>query len=126
MKEVVAIVLVGAGGFIGSAARYAASGAVHRLAPGFPFPWGTLAVNLVGCFAIGLLAALGESRQLLTNESRLFLMAGVLGGFTTFSAFGHDTFALLGNGAAAHALANVAVQVVLGVAFVWAGYAIGR
>lgn len=77
------ILLVGAGGFIGSALRYTVSGLVHRVIPFAGFPYGTLVVNLLGCLAIGLLAGLAESRQVIGPELRVFLFLGLLGGFTT-------------------------------------------
>ena len=126
MKYLVSILLVGTGGFIGSAARYAASGAVHRLIPGFSFPWGTVFVNVLGCFLIGLVATLVQSRQLLTPETRLLVMIGVLGGFTTFSTFGYETFALLRDGEPLRAFANVAIQLIVGLGAVWLGFSLAR
>jgi len=85
--------LVGFGGFIGSVARYLMAGAVHRVADRALFPSGTLAVNVLGCLAIGFLGGLAESRGVLSASARLFLLIGVLGGFTTFSSFGFETMA---------------------------------
>ena len=76
---------VGSGGFLGALARYGLSGLVQRQLPLSTFPYGTLSVNLLGCFAIGILAGLAESRQLLGPELRTFALIGILGGFTTFS-----------------------------------------
>jgi CrcB protein len=109
------------GGGVGSALRFALSLAVDaRLFPRFPFPWGTLAVNLTGCFAIGVLATLADAR-VISPTLRLFLVTGLLGGFTTFSAFGMETFQLIQDGRAAAAAANAAASVVIGVAAVAAG-----
>jgi CrcB protein len=84
-------------------------------ASGSPFPWGTLAVNIAGSAAIGVLAALMMDRALAPIEGRLFLITGVLGGFTTFSAFSYETVALLRSGqwlaAAGYALGSVALGV---------------
>ena len=113
---------VGAGGFLGALARYGLSGIVHRFFPQTTFPVGTLTVNLLGCLLIGVLAGLVESRQLLGPEARVFAMIGLLGGFTTFSTFGYETFALLRDGENLRATANVGLSVVLGLAFVWLGY----
>jgi CrcB protein len=121
----VAVLLVGAGGFIGSAARYAAGGMVHRFT-GFTFPWGTVAVNIFGCFLIGLIAALSESRQMLTPEIRLLVMVGVLGGFTTFSTFGFETFQLLRDGELLRAIFYAGIQLLAGLIMVWIGYTIAR
>jgi len=116
--------LVGSGGFIGAVFRYGLSGFVQRSAPLAAFPYGTLAVNMAGCLLIGLAAGLVDSRQLFGPEIRLFVLIGVLGGFTTYSTFGYETFVLLREGDFLRALANVSVHVVLGLALVWAGYAI--
>lgn len=121
-----AVVLVGAGGFVGSAGRYLLSGWVHRLLPYTAFPWGTLAVNVSGCFLIGLFSGLADSRQLWGPELRLFVMLGVLGGFTTFSSFAYETAALARDADLARALANVALQVALGLGAAWLAYAIAR
>jgi CrcB protein len=121
-----ALLLVGLGGFVGSIGRYVLSGWVHRLMPYAAFPWGTLAVNVSGCFLIGLFSGLADSRQLWGPELRLFVMLGVLGGFTTFSSFAYETAALARDADLLRALANVALQVVIGLAAAWLAYAIAR
>jgi CrcB protein len=118
--------LVGCGGFLGSIARYLLGGAVHRLIQAPIFPFGTLLVNVSGCLAIGVLGGLADQRGLLTPEARVFLLIGVLGGFTTFSSFGYETFQLLRDGETLPALANVMLQIGLGLFAVWAGYAVTR
>jgi len=118
--------LVGFGGFIGSVARYLMAGAVHRVADRALFPSGTLAVNVLGCLAIGFLGGLAESRGVLSASARLFLLIGVLGGFTTFSSFGFETMQLLRDGRALAAAANVSAQVVFGLAAVWGGQILAR
>lgn len=120
------VLMVGLGGFVGSSARYLASGLAHRVAPFSGFPVGTLTVNVVGCAAIGLLGGLGELRQILGPTERLFLLIGVLGGFTTFSTFAFETMSLAQDSQFARALANVAFQVVLGLAAAWLGYQSAR
>ncbi|MCP3980946.1 MAG: fluoride efflux transporter CrcB [bacterium] len=120
------ILLVGAGGFLGSVLRYGLSGLVHRWLPASSFPHGTLAVNLVGCLAIGLLGGIADSRQLIGPGLRLFLFLGLLGGFTTFSTFGYETHALARGSETTRALANVMLHVVLGLAAVWVGYSLSR
>ena len=117
-------VMVGSGGFLGALARYGLGGFVQRQVPGTTFPYGTLVVNLLGCLLIGLFAGLVESRQLLTPELRLFGLIGVLGGFTTFSTLGHETFTMVRDGLYLSAATNVGLQVVLGVTLVWLGYAV--
>jgi len=116
--------MVGSGGFIGALARYGLSGLVHRQVPFATFPYGTMAVNLLGCCAIGVIAGLAESRQLFGPEFRTFALIGVLGGFTTFSTFGYETFAMLRDAEYLRVAANVGVHVVLGLALVWLGYAL--
>lgn len=81
---------IGLGGAIGALARYVVSSQItHLIGPGFP--WGILIVNVLGCFAMGLIVELSALRWSLTPELRAFLTTGVLGGFTTFSAFALDT-----------------------------------
>lgn len=87
------------------------------------FPAGTLVVNVTGSLLIGLLAGLAESRSLLGPEARLLLVTGLLGGYTTFSAFSLETLVLLRAGQTATALVAVSLQVVLGLAAAWAGFA---
>ncbi len=116
------IVLVGVGGFVGSAARFALTGLVHRAAPLSTFPWGTLAVNVAGCLAIGFLGGMLELRQVLTPAQRLFLLIGVLGGFTTFSTFAYETLGLLHGSDLLRAAVNAGAQVFLGLAAAWIGY----
>ena len=116
------VLLVGAGGFLGAIARYGLGGLVQDRA-GATFPLGTLVVNVVGCFVIGLVSELAETRGFLTPESRAFLVIGVLGGFTTFSAFGNETLNLLRERDLALAGANVLLNVVLALGAVWLGRA---
>lgn len=116
--------LVGTGGFIGAIARYGLSGLVQRSAALSSFPYGTLAVNMLGCLLIGVAVGLVDSRQLFGADFRLFALIGLLGGFTTWSTFGYETFALMRDADYLRAVLNVAVHVVLGLALVWAGYAL--
>lgn len=115
------ILLVGFGGFIGSILRYLASGYVQQASKSVDFPYGTLAVNVMGCFAIGFLAQLAESRGVLASESRLFVFVGILGGFTTFSSFGNETLNLARDSQMMNALANIGMNVVIGLLAVWLG-----
>ena len=113
--------LVCAGGAIGSGARYLLTLVMARLA-GTSFPWGTLLANVIGCFVLALVAELSA----LSAEVRLTLMTGVLGGFTTYSAFNQDTTAYLRAGAWTTATANVAMTLALCFAAGLAGAAVGR
>ena len=99
---------------------------MQRLAEGSVLPCGTLFVNATGCLAIGFLSALSEARGVLSPEARAFLLIGVLGGYTTFSAFGQETFQLLRGGEMLAAVANVLLQVLIGLGAVWAGSAVVR
>ena len=116
--------LAGIGGFIGSSLRYAATGYAQQLSRSIDFPYGTLAVNLAGCFIIGFLSQLAESRGVFTAESRTFVFIGILGGFTTFSAFGNETMNLWREGQNTLALANVGAHILLGLGLVWVGRAL--
>ncbi len=118
------VLLVGAGGFVGSALRYIVSTNVQRWLSESWLPYGTLAVNIAGCFLIGLLAGLADSRQVLSPETRLVLMVGLLGGFTTYSTFAYDSVALLRNGGFVAAAAYIALHIVVGIFAVWLGHLI--
>ncbi len=113
---------IGTGGFIGSILRYLLSGYAQQLSKSIQFPFGTLVVNLVGCALVGFLAELADHRGVISGEHRAFLMVGLLGGFTTFSAFGNETMNLLRDGELLLACSNVVGHTVLGLAAVWAGY----
>jgi CrcB protein len=115
------ILLVGAGGFIGSVLRYWLSGLVQQSANHPWFPLGTLVVNLTGCLVIGFLSQLAETRGIFTPEARAFVFVGILGGFTTFSTFGNESMNLLRNGEALPALWNIGAHIFFGLAAVWLG-----
>lgn len=113
------------GGALGVMGRHALNAAVH-VRYSVTFPWGTFAVNALGCFVIGLLAGLLAAARVHIGEfGRAFIFVGILGGFTTFSTFGLDTFTLVKSGAAGSAVANVVGQVVVGLSAVWVGYELG-
>ncbi len=116
--------LVGAGGFVGAICRYGLSGFVQRSTALGSFPYGTLIVNMLGCLLIGIAVGVIDSRQMINPEFRSFVLVGVLGGFTTYSTFGLETFALLRDADFMRAVANVAIHVVLGLALVWIGYSL--
>lgn len=119
------ILLVGLAGLAGTLCRYWLSGAVSRRY-GEAFPAGTLAVNLLGCFAAGLLFHLMQERQAFSETARAAVFVGLLGGFTTFSSYGLQTFTLLREGRAGLAALNVVASNVLGLLLVWVGYAAGK
>jgi len=120
------MVLVGLGGFLGAMLRYLVSGFVYGALREPLFPYGTLAVNALGCLLVGLLAGLAESRGLFSPEARVFLLIGFLGSFTTFSTFGYETLQLLRDGELLSAALNVFGQVGLGLGGVWAGDALAK
>src|SRR5215472_4106952 len=92
------LLIVAVGGALGSVARYKLGGFVLHHTESWNFPFSTFSINVAGCFAIGLLAAIVEHHDLLATPIRLFLFTGVLGGFTTFSAFGYESIFLLRRG----------------------------
>ena len=116
------LLLIGTGGFLGSVLRYLVSGSVQAASQSVAFPYGTLAVNVIGCFFIGFLSELAESRSLFSPDTRAFLVVGILGGFTTFSAFGNETMSLLRDGERTLAMMNVGAQLLFGIGAVWLGY----
>lgn len=120
------VLLVGLGGALGSALRYGLGGLIGRLKAGWTFPLETLLINVSGCLAIGLLAGLGEARGVFSPAARAFLFVGVLGGYTTFSTFGYESFQLLRDGQWQAAILSTSLQVVLGIGGVWLGHAIAR
>ena len=114
--------IVGIGGFIGSICRYKLGGILLHHSTAWRFPLSTFAVNIVGCFIIGVLAALAEHRDLFSADTRLFLFTGLLGGFTTFSAFGYEGVFLLRRGDFAVAATYAVLSVLGGFAAVWLGF----
>ena len=116
------ILLVGLGGFLGSSARFVLSGWVHQSLPQTGFPYGTLAVNVLGCLVIGILGGQMELRQALGPSQRLFLLIGVLGGFTTFSSFAYETMSLAHAADFLKVAGNVTGHLVLGLGAAWLGY----
>lgn len=119
------ILLVAIGGAIGSVARYLVGLGMTRMM-GMSFPWGTLTVNIVGSFAIGILTELVARRFNASAELRLLIVVGFLGGFTTFSSFSLDTMALVERGATLHAFAYVGGSLVLALGAAFGGLLLGR
>jgi CrcB protein len=119
-------IAVALGGALGSLARHTINWFVsHKLTQAVPVATGT--VNLVGCLIAGLIVGLVVSGQIrMSLTARTFVFVGILGGFTTFSAFGLDTFTMIHEGRPIAAFANVLVQSVGGIAGVALGYALGR
>ena len=111
-----------AGGAIGSALRHAVNLEIARRFQR-PVPYATFVVNVIGCLVIGALAGrIANGRLVLSTTMRSFIFVGILGGFTTFSSFGLDTFTLAHGGEPAAAFWNVAGQIALGLGGVWLGF----
>lgn len=117
------LVYIGMGGFLGAVLRYLLSGAAQLIIRSFQFPFGTLAVNLIGSFIITFLAFMTESLGVFGPSFRSFILIGVIGSFTTFSTFSYETLALLHDGEISLAAANVAATVVLCLLAAWLGRA---
>jgi len=115
------LLLVGGGGFLGSVARYYLTGLLTQATHASRFPLGTLVVNVTGCLLIGFFAGLAEEAHLLSPATRLFLLTGFLGGYTTYSAFAYETVFLGREHLLSAALANVALQILLGLGAVLLG-----
>ncbi len=115
------LLIVAFGGSIGSVMRYLLSGFAQDLSGSFAFPFGTMAVNLTGCFVIGVLSYFADARGVLNTEIRILLFAGLMGGFTTFSTFGNETINLIRDRQLVFAAANVCISVIGGLLLVWAG-----
>src|SRR5581483_989918 len=120
------IAAVGVGGFLGSILRYLLSGWVHRTLASDWFPYGTLAVNVIGCLLIGFLAGVEEKHAVFTADVRLFIFIGIVGGFTTFSAFAYETVLLARNAQLLTAFANVLVELTAGLFAVGIGHWLSR
>lgn len=115
------LLLIAAGGAAGAVLRYLVAGWGQSLTAG-SFPLGTLLVNVAGCFLIGLLGAMFAGPIVVREEYRLAVLIGLLGGFTTYSTFGWETFSLLNDGQRWAAIVNVVLSTGLGLAAVWIGY----
>ena len=114
--------LVGSGGFLGSVARYYLGGWVLHVSGASRFPWGTLAVNTLGCLLIGALAGAAEYRHILTPQMRLLIFTGFLGGFTTFSAFGYESYFLGREHNWMSSGLNVVLHLLIALPAVWVGH----
>jgi len=116
------VLYVGIGGFLGCISRYLLANWAQQFFGTTNFPTGTLVVNIVGCLAIGIIAGLIESRQIMSEAMRILVITGFLGGFTTYSAFGLQTTQLMRDGAILLGLTNVGLQIFLGIGAAWLGY----
>ena len=117
--------LVALGGLLGSVGRYWLAGAVQRI-NGTEFPVGTLTVNVLGSFVVGLIMALSVERGALAANTRIFLTIGVCGGFTTMSTFSYETMALLRDGEVGLGLGNIGATLGACLSGAWLGQVVGR
>lgn len=112
--------IIGAGGFIGAIMRYEISGWTHRLF-GSSFPYGTLSVNVIGSFLLGLFMVLANTKLIIPDAYKNLIAIGILGAFTTFSTFSYETISLIEINLMKQAAVNIALNVVLGLLAVWLG-----
>ncbi len=112
-------------GAAGTLARYWLGGFIQRLC-GDSFPWGTLVINVSGCLLFGIVWTLAENRLLISPQTRIIVLTGFMGAFTTFSTFAFETTQMLADAEWIRALGNLALQNILGLAAVLLGFAIGR
>ena len=112
--------LVAMGGAIGATLRYGTGMLIAK--PHMLFPWPTWWINIIGCLFAGIFFAFSQKYSFLQTEARLFLMVGILGGFTTFSSFGLEAFQLLKQGAVTIALSYVISSVIVGVFMLGVGF----
>jgi len=118
------LMAIGLGGFLGAVGRYWFSGVVQRL--GDRFPYGTLSVNVLGSFLLGLLATLFLEKMIVQQELRLFLLVGLLGAFTTYSTFSLETMHLIGDGEYLLSGVNILGNVLGTLLAVWAGMSLAK
>lgn len=119
------ILIIGVGGFIGAILRYLISGFFYDLY-GDKFPYGTLAVNIIGCLILGFFITMSEGKFIISPQMRTFVAIGLLGAFTTFSTFSFETLALLQNELYTSAFFNVLISVGVGLCALWAGIVLAK
>lgn len=118
------LILVAMGGAIGSMARFGISSLVVKQVNPVNFPWGTFSVNILGCMLAGVFLLVAESMHSISQEARLFVVTGLLGGFTTFSAFGIETLGLLRRGEMLIAISYASLSIIVGVLAMWLSYSL--
>ena len=118
------LLLVAIGGALGSMARYGLSALIVRQVNPVHFPWGTFSVNILGCLFAGVFLVAAEQFPAVNQEARLFIVTGLLGGFTTFSAFGIETLSLIRRGELLIAFSYASLSVILGVCAMWLAYTV--
>lgn len=121
METLLKLSIIGVGGFTGAVLRFLVSSWVQNRSGSIVFPFGTMAVNMIGCLIIGFLTYLVETRSFFSVEVRSFVLIGLLGAFTTFSTFGNETLGLIRESRLDLAALNAGFQVITGVGLVWLG-----
>ena len=125
-QKLMLVMMIAAAGGLGAIARYGLGGLVQNLT-GATFPWGTLAVNVLGCLAFGIIwGAVVEERWTCSVETRTVILVGFMGAFTTFSTFAAETGERISDGQWLLALSNVALQNIVGIAAFLLGWTISR
>lgn len=120
-----AMIVAGVGGFLGTCGRFLVGKLAGHLCSG-AFPWGTFAVNVIGCFLIGIFFGLAEKTHLISSNLNVFLITGFCGGFTTFSSFADDMYLLMQNRHMGIFWLYLILSIVLGIILVWVGRSIIR
>ncbi len=120
------IAMVGLGGGMGAICRFMVYELCLSLVKNAWLPMGTIIVNVLGCFVIGFLGGIAETRDLFSPEMRALIFIGFLGGFTTFSTFGRELFLYMRNGQIGLAVLNGLIQLSAGLIFVWAGFVLSK
>jgi CrcB protein len=125
MTIVEKLLLLAIAGSLGALARYGLTGVVQRWS-GSAFPWGTMAANILGCFAFGILWALAVERMAMSPEVRVILLTGFLGSFTTFATFMSETYQLMAAAQYLAAMGNLLLTTLSGLGVFLLGLAVGR
>ncbi len=120
------LLLVGLGGFCGAISRYLLGLGISSVLPSTKFPIGVMAANILGSFLIGLFWGISNNNPSFRSEYSLFLIVGVLGGFTTFSSFSLDNLKLLSQGMVIQAIMNIVISVVVGLLVTWLGFLLSK
>jgi len=122
MDLLLEMLMVGAGGFLGASGRYLTGKVIDHLVPAAQLPWGTIAANIIGCFVIGFITGLYFLRESMNPYLKLFVLVGILGGYTTFSSFSLETLSLFKDGHLLRATLNLGVTFCMTLAAVGIGF----